>query len=184
MHGIIFIELMKMVERFFGQLAWNAVLRDAGLESKIYMPMGHYPDSDAGEIISAIAMRADEDVKTVMEDFGEFIVPDLMSLYRPIIQPEWGLLELLENTDRVIHRALRRRSSGAFPPALRVVRTGEEVLITYSSARPMCGISIGVIRGLSKHYSEPIALEELTCMLHGADACRIAVRRASPHLVN
>src|SRR5262249_45753062 len=156
MHGIIFSELKKMAEAAFGPDGWGDLLRDAGLKSSIYMPVGDYPDADAVAIVGAAARKAGKDVKTILEDFGEFIVPELVRLYKPMIKPEWDILEFLENTEETIHRAVRTKD-GARPPALSVARTGgDQVVVTYSSARQLCGIAIGIIRGLSKHYSEPV----------------------------
>jgi hypothetical protein len=43
----------------------------------------------------------------------------------------------------------------------------------------MCGIAVGIVRGLAVHYQEKIAIHELSCMAGGAAVCRILVRRVA-----
>jgi hypothetical protein len=178
MHGIIFGELKKLVDSRLGGDSWRELLKDAGLGARVYMPVTEYPDEDAVALIKAIAKRTGTEERAVLEMFGEFIAPDLLALYRHMVKPDWRTLELLENTEETIHRVVRLRNPGARPPELRTDREGDEVLITYSSARRMCGVAVGIVRGLAKHYEERIEIRELSCMLEGASACRLLVKRS------
>jgi hypothetical protein len=177
MHGIIFGELKKLVDKTLGGNAWRQLLHDAGLDTKIYMPIGEYPDADAAAIIAAAAARTGKPVRVVMEEFGEFVAPDLIALFRHMVTPEWRTLELLENTEDTIHRVVRLRNPGAHPPRLKTERSGEEVVITYMSARQMCGVAVGIVRGLARYYGETVVIQEPSCMLEGSSECTIRVRR-------
>jgi hypothetical protein len=177
MHGIIFGELKKLVDKTLGGNTWRELLRDAGLDTKIYMPIGEYPDTDAIAIISAASARTGKPVRAILEEFGEFVAPDLVALFRHMVPPEWRTLELLENTEDTIHRVVRLRNPSAHPPRLRTERIGEEVVITYSSGRKLCGIAVGIVRGLARYYGETVEVRELTCMLDTATECTIRVRR-------
>jgi predicted hydrocarbon binding protein len=177
MHGIIFGELKRLVDAKLGGDSWRRLIHSAGLGSKVYMPIGEYPDADAVAIVSAIAKTTGKGIKPVLEEFGEFIAPNLIALYRHMVKPEWRTLDLLENTEATIHRVVRLRNPGAHPPQLKTVRSGDEVVITYSSQRRMCGIAIGIVRGLARHYNENVAIDELSCMLQAAASCQIRVRR-------
>lgn len=46
MHGLIFAELKRFVVTNLGGEAWNKVVKDAGLESKVYLPTQVYDDSE------------------------------------------------------------------------------------------------------------------------------------------
>jgi hypothetical protein len=179
MHGIIFGELKKLVDARLGGDTWRGLLKESGLEAKVYMPVTEYPDEDAVNIIEALSRHTGKSTREVFEEFGEFIAPDLMALYRHMIKPEWRTLELLENTENTIHRVVRIRNPGARPPELKCTRDGDEVLITYTSARRMCGVAVGIVRGLARHYDENITIQELSCMSVGAAACRILVHRVA-----
>jgi predicted hydrocarbon binding protein len=180
MHGIIFGELKGWADAKLGGDSWRKVLEEAGLGSKLYMPVGEYPDGEATQIIGAIARRTGKDVKVAFEEFGEFIAPHLIALYQHMVNPKWRTLELLENTECTMHRVVRSRNPGARPPQLETKRQGKEVLITYSSHRKMCGVAIGIVRGIAHHYRENVQIRELACMAAGATECRILVRALGP----
>ena len=179
MHGLIFSELKKFAESALGKEAWPKLLKDAGLEYRSYVTGEAYPDAEVVALVSAASKRANRPVPALLEDFGEFIVPDLVAVYGPFIKPRWRTLDLLEHTEESIHKAVRLRDPGALPPELKCTRVSpKEVRILYSSGRRMCGVAKGIIRGVAKHYRESIALSESTCMLRGDAVCTLTVRLA------
>jgi predicted hydrocarbon binding protein len=53
------------------------------------------------------------------------------------------------------------------------------VVVTYTSARQLCALGRGIIRGLAREYKERVTIDEPVCMLRGADTCEIHVRVAN-----
>src|SRR6185369_7782403 len=97
------------------------------------------PDSEAVALVTAASRITGTPVSGVLEDFGAFIVPDLLATYGSSVRPEWKTLDVLENTERVMHSAVRVRNHNAQPPRLICERLGpQEVVINYSSQRKMC----------------------------------------------
>ncbi|HEX5725849.1 MAG TPA: heme NO-binding domain-containing protein [Longimicrobiaceae bacterium] len=179
MHGIIFAELKKYVDARHGGDTWRTLLREAGLGAKMYVPVTEYPDAEAAAIVAAASRATGTPAQAILEDFGEFIAPDLLAMYRALVKPEWRTLEVLENTEETIHRVVRLKNEGARPPEIRAVRTApDEVTVHYGSERRMCGVTIGIVRGMAAHYGEQVSVRETACMHRGADACEIVVRRA------
>ncbi len=177
MHGLILAELKKFVDQRLGGDTWKNVLRDAGLGVKVYMPTQVYPDTDVAAIVAAASKLSGLPTVAVLEQFGEFIVPDLVAVYGAYVRPEWKTLDLLLNTEGTIHRVVRTRDAGALPPELRVTRvSAEEVAIEYSSARKLCAVARGIVKGVAVHYRETVALSEPSCMWRGDAHCRINVR--------
>jgi len=177
MHGLILAELKKFVDVRLGGDAWKALLKDAGLGVKVYMPTQVYPDSDVTAIVGAASRTAGLPVATVLEQFGEFIVPDLLAVYGAYVKPEWKTLELILNTEETIHRVVRTRDPGALPPELKVTRSSAaEVVIEYTSARRLCAVARGIVKGVASHYRETISIAEPQCMLRGDAHCRISVK--------
>lgn len=176
-HGVILSELQKFVDARYGSLAWPALLRDAGLGTKLFSPFQTYPDAEVMAIVGAASKETGRPVGLILEDFGEFIAPDLIALYRALIKPEWRTLDLLEHTESTIHRVVRARSPDAKPPELKVARIREhEVVINYASPRKLCAVAKGIARGIAKHYGERISLIDTACMQRGAPQCTISVR--------
>jgi hypothetical protein len=131
-----------------------------------------------GGIVAAASKKTGLEADAILQDFGEFIVPDLVRLYRHIIDPEWKTLDLIEHTEQTIHRAVRRDHPAASLPQLKCVRKApDEVIIHYGSRRRMCGVAKGIVRGLAREYGEKVSLSEPTCMLKGGAECQIVVKR-------
>lgn len=178
MQAVIFGELKKYAEARLGADAWRPLLREAGVTRSVYVPGHDYPDEEAGALVAAAAKKTGLTPDALLQDFGEFIAPDLVRLYRHIVDPKWKTLDLLEHTEETIHKAVRCDNPDASPPQLKCVRKGpDEVVVYYGSRRRMCGVAKGIIRGVARHYGEKVAVTELTCLLKGGSECRISVKR-------
>ncbi len=177
MHGLIFVELKKYVEARLGAASWPTLLVKAGLGSRLYMPIQAYPDQEALALVSTASTLTGQPADAILQDFGEFIVPDLMRMYGSLLRKQWNTLDILEHTEETIHRVVRSQNPGADPPRLRCARVGpEEVVITYASSRRMCGVAKGITRGIAKRLAETVVISESVCMLRGGPTCEISVR--------
>jgi len=177
MHGLILSELKRFSEAGNGNGAWSQLLHEVGLADRTYVIGQTYPDAEVAAIVGAAARHRGADVQTVLEQFGEFIAPTLMSVYKPFIKPEWKTLDMIEHTENNIHRAVRLGDPLAVPPRLKVRRVSpSEVVLIYESERKMCALAKGIARGVAKHYGERIEISELTCMLKGKPSCTIAIK--------
>jgi hypothetical protein len=155
MHGFIFSELRKYADTRIGSGAWNRLLESAGLGSKLYLPIQEYPDADAVALVVAAARETGASQEEVLEDFGRFLAPSLLGLYRTLVNPEWKTLDLLEHTEHTIHSVVRARNPGAKPANLQAVRLSPDVVdLTYSSQRRLCPVAKGIIQGMAAHYGE------------------------------
>jgi len=180
MHGLIFNELKKFANTRFGEGTWDALVQAAALKRRPYLATEAYPDEDMLALVGAASAATHRRPDVLLEDFGEFIAPDLFSMYDLLVDRRWGLLDFLLETEKVIHRAVRLQNPGAEPPVLRAERLGpNEVAIVYGSARSMCAVAKGIIRGAATHYGTPARIRESECMKLGAPACRIVVTTTS-----
>ena len=157
MHGIVFAELKKFVDKTFDRNVWAELLKSGGLEGKTYLPNMPYPDEDIVEIVSQACIRTGISKEQLLESFGQFIVPDLLSVFSYAIHPAWKTLDLIENVETVIHKAVRINNKGAQPPRLTVSRVSNTLVeILYQSPRKMEYLGVGIIKGLALHYNERI----------------------------
>jgi predicted hydrocarbon binding protein len=178
MHGIVFDELQKYVERNGGPAAWTKLLSEAGLTGKFYLPLNQYPDEQAVALVAAAAQLTGKTASQILEDFGEFMAADLILTYKAFVRPEWKTLDLIECTEDAIHRIIRLNDPAAHPPYLKVQRLrANQVQIRYTSQRKMCALAVGIARGLAKHYNERIEIRHIRCMLDGAQECEIEVTK-------
>jgi predicted hydrocarbon binding protein len=179
MHGIIFAELKKYVQARHGDDTWKALLQRAGLKNSVYLPIRDYPDAEVVAIVGAASEATGAPAGEILEDFGGFIAPDLLAMYRSLVKPEWRTLEFLENTEETIHRVVRIKDPTARPPELRCERvSASEVVVRYTSARRLCAVARGIVQGVADHYGERVEILEPSCMLRGDAECRIHVTTA------
>lgn len=179
MHGVTSRSSGSTSRRGVGLPMWDRALVNAGLPGKVFMPFLEYPDDEALKLIEELVAITGSPASVILEDFGAFIAPDLLAMYKPLIDPEWRTLDVVEHTEGTVHTIVRSRNPGAAPPYLHVERTGEdEVVVHYTSKRRLCDIAKGIVRGLAAHYEEQVAIDEPECMNRGGRECLLVVRRA------
>jgi hypothetical protein len=178
MHGIIFSELRKFVVSNHDDATWGALLQNAGLGGRSYMPLLTYPDEEVVSIVRTASEMTSTPVPVLLEGFGHFIAPGLMNMYRSLLKPGWRALDVIEHAEGTIHRVVRMRNAGAEPPYLEAVRLSPgEVQILYTSQRRLCHVAKGIARGIADHFGERVQVSEGTCMHRGDARCDIRVRQ-------
>jgi len=176
MHGIIFAELKKFVVAKHGGKTWNDLLQAAGLPDKIFVPNQTYPDSELVAIVVAASKALQVPAQDLLVAFGAFIAPDLLSMYKAQLDPTWRTLDMIANTEQIIHRTVRAQVPGATPPELDAKRESPtRLILTYRSQRKLCGVAKGLAQGVAEHYKEHIRIAESSCMLQGAPACTMVI---------
>jgi hypothetical protein len=178
MHGLIVNQFRNFFIKTHGRDAWslmrarvgNGIPERPGIDAT-------YPDGEVVELIVGAAQHVDVPLQPMLEAFGEFLSHALMRIYQPLVQPEWRTLDVIERTERSIHTVIRRQDPNATPPYLSATRIAPgEVHIEYTSARHLCSVAIGIVRGLATHFGDAVAIDHPTCMLRGDPKCHLIVR--------
>ena len=119
MHGVIFFLLQRFTDNAFGSDGWTSLFEEAGLPLKTYSPATSHPDDELYRLIGAAAEIANRPATEIIESFGEYIAPELLALHPDHVDKQWKTLDLLVNTETVLHRVVRRTDPEADPPVLR-----------------------------------------------------------------
>lgn len=165
MHGSIINLLKRFVQTQYDHSTWLKLVELAGLSSADFEMDGVYPDAHMYALVGQAAIMTGISAEQLQEKFGEFLVPDLMLVYKRYVQPGWGTLEMIENTEDAMHGAVRRDAPGTRPPILHVTRVADnELEVQYESERRMGALAVGIIRGLATYFDEAdeIEVEPLT----------------------
>ena len=177
MHGVIFNELRKYANARLGTGGWERLLSDADLKGRTYLATQTYADEDVLAIVGAASGATGLEIPIVLEDFGQFIAPDLLAMFRSLVRSEWRTLDLLENTEETIHKVVRLQVRDAAPPYLKAERVSpSHVRIHYTSPRRLCSVAKGIVRGVAEHYGDAIRMQEPQCMHRGNASCVIDVQ--------
>lgn len=180
MHGLIVNQLRNYTVARYGRPAWIEALR----ASEVPLPDGPppldhiYPDEVAIALVVTLAKLSKTEIRALLEDFGAYLAPVLLRVYEPIIDPAWRTLDVVEHVEERIHTAVRMRDPTAGPPYLTANRRSPtEVDVVYTSARRLCALGEGIVRGLAEHFGEQVVVTQTECMHRGDDRCLIQVQQ-------
>ena len=119
MHGSIFVLLKRFIEKEYDYSTWLKLTEEAGVERPPYEMSEMYPTRELFAIVNTASQAIDVPVNTLMERFGEFLVPDLLLIYKKYVRPEWRTYEMLLNTEVAMHGAVRKPTAGPTLPFCR-----------------------------------------------------------------
>ena len=178
MHGIIFFYIQKFADvAAAGTTTWLKLRETVATSASRYLPNETYPDDEAVGLLQSLADRVGEPLPALVERFGEFLAPHLVKVAGRHINPAWRTLDLIENTESIIHTMIRATNPGAAPPVLEAVRhSPNELHLVYGSSRQLCVLARGIMKGVAKHYGESITIDETSCMLNGGPFCSFVVQ--------
>ena len=152
-HSSIFFLLKKFIEHQFSYGSWEKLIHELGIPEMELDMKKSYPIEIYHSLLNAVSKSSNLTSNELQENFGKFMVPDLLVLYASYLKPEWKTCGLLENTEEVMHNAVR--SNLADPPILNVSRVDDTlIIIDYYSKRRMASLAVGIIRGIAEFYSE------------------------------
>ncbi|MBC3541410.1 heme NO-binding domain-containing protein [Rufibacter sediminis] len=155
MHGSMFVLLEHFVESTGGAGAWTRLLEKIGIDHAPYQMQEMYSTDELFALVGQAAEDAGISPYDFMEQYGEFLVPDLLMGYRRYIRPEWRTYEMLLHTEEAMHGAVKKEDPRTSPPKLVVTRqSNQRLIIEYYSKRRMAGVAVGIIRGIAKYYRE------------------------------
>lgn len=155
MHGSIFALLKRYVENTYDYSTWLKLLQTTGLEGAVYEMHEMYPTSELFTIVSKASEVTGIPHYTLMEQFGEFLVPDLLLIYRKYVDPNWRTYDMLLHTEYSMHSAVKKLDNRTNPPMLLVTKKGtRRLIVDYHSRRRMSGVAVGIIKGIAKYFNE------------------------------
>ena len=86
-------------------------------------------------IVRGVAEATGKAPEAILEAFAEAMVPGLLGVYGFLVNPRWSFLDLIVNTEGVIHKGVRVTSTSAKPPAIQAERVGPDAR-PFGSALP------------------------------------------------
>ncbi|MDQ6781141.1 MAG: heme NO-binding domain-containing protein [Candidatus Eremiobacteraeota bacterium] len=175
MHGVLTHDLYDWLRERHGDMALLEVLALAKNPIGFVCLMASSDDDFFAFIDGAAAVTA-KPAAELLEDFGSYMAPSLLASHHELISPGWSALDVIENTESIIHRAVRTQTRDATPPVLRSSRLADgSVRIVYASRRKLCHFARGLIAGIGRSYGVTPVVEEPSCMLRGSDQCELLI---------
>ncbi len=162
MFGMIHRSARDMVLEHFGQVAWDEILGDTGLDDGAFVSAQSYPDEVTFRLITTAAAKAGLTVDQTLHAFGRhWIKAADQGPYANVMRILGGsLLESLMNLDRM-HASIQIAMPGAQLPQFTVVsQDSRSIELAYHSQR--AGLEqfvCGLLEGLMERFHEQGSIE-------------------------
>lgn len=165
MKGIIFTELLEMMEVKYGASTINTILEKVNPESKgIYTSVGNYEHKELVDILHALAFETNNTINQLMKDYGYYLFEKFTAYYPAFFEDKHHSLDFLESVDSYIHQEVRKLYPNAELPSFECNRLNHNSLeMIYSSIRRMEDFAHGLIIGCLDHFNQKgkISMHEL-----------------------
>jgi hypothetical protein len=175
MHGSIFALFKRFIERSYDYSTWLKLLQATNLEGAAYQMHEMYPTKELFAIMNKASELKGIPYYTLMEKFGEFLVPDLLLIYNKYVNQNWRTYDMLLHTENTMHSAVKKLDDRTNPPMLLVTKKGsKQLIVDYYSKRRMSGVAVGIIKGIAKYYNESdiVSVTRLTA----SDEARVQIQ--------
>lgn len=159
MHGIIFNQFHQYIRAAYGSDMFRQIIEEANISYRFYDLNSPYPDEEFISTVNKVTEVCKRSKDVVLREFGRYIGPGLLEVYKAYIPEGWTFMDLLEQVERCMHKAVRTSLPETTPPILKITRINNSKLeILYSSTRQMAEFGIGIIEAFSEIYNEKVEI--------------------------
>lgn len=156
MKGIVFTELIEMVEAKWGLAMVDYMLQPEGLNSKgVYTAVGTYDDQEIGMILGRLSEKSELSIPALQKHFGKYIFSSFADGYKDMLSGMHSTFDLLSRLDDFIHPSVQRLYPDASLPGFEVKERDENrMVLHYRSKRKMPDFADGLILAAGEHFGE------------------------------
>jgi hypothetical protein len=161
MLGVVFTELLHMVEARHAQATPERIIERAGLShGGAYTAVGSYPSEELERLLAALAEETGSTRTQLLESFGEYLFGRLAAAHPQLLAERPSLFDLLGHLDQTIHPQVQRLYPQAELPRFGVLqRDARRMLLRYDSPRRMASLAVGLIRGAAAMYGVDVSVQ-------------------------
>lgn len=164
MLGLINRAIQCFLRDSFGDAAWQAVARRAGVGMDGFEPMLHYDIVQTGALVDAAVQVLDRPRESLLEDLGTYLVshPNLEPLRRLLRFGGTGFRDFLLTLEDMPGRG-RLALPDLELPALALEEVGaDSYMLTCRSVLPGAGhVVLGLLRAMADDYGALVLLEHV-----------------------
>jgi len=162
MKGIIFTELVEMVEARFGLETADVMLEPEGLASGgVYTATGVYGHGEMVLLLSRLSASTDLSVSRLLQAYGEHLFDRLRALFPVFFERPRDAFEFLATVNDVVHVEVLKLYPDAELPTFICDRIDERNMrLTYSSPRGLADLARGLIARCCRSYGEQVDIAD------------------------
>lgn len=162
MKGIVFTELLEMVEHKLSLATVDEVLKRASPASGgVYTAVGTYPVGELFAIVTALSEVTKTPIPDLLFMFGEHLFGRFVAGYPAFFENVTSPIDFLSKVDSYIHIEVRKLYPDAELPRFDAeVVSADEIRLTYHSPRRMAAFAHGLISGCGKHFGRTLDIQQ------------------------
>lgn len=160
MKGVVFTELLEMVESNFGYETVDHILEHADLPSGgSYTAVGTYDHSEMVQLLMQLSQKVGTPIPDLLHAFGKYIFGTFAKGYPQFFEHSPDCFTFFSGVDDYIHVEVRKLYPDAELPSFEIDRRSEnELSMIYKSERKLADFAAGLIEGCAAHYSETLTV--------------------------
>lgn len=160
MKGLVFRELVDLVEAKFGDEVLDDVLEAAHLPASkgAYTSVGTYPFEEMLELLTHLSARVEVPAPDLLFAFGEHLLGQFFTKYPRFFEEVGGTFEFVEHIDDHIHVEVKKLYPDAELPRFETAREGARLIVEYRSPRALADLARGLLTACIRHFHEPLVV--------------------------
>lgn len=158
MKGIVFTELIEMVEQDLGlEIADRMITKAQTANDGAYTTVGTYDHAELIKLVIALSEETQIPVADLVQTFGKHLFARFHVLYPQFFEGVESAIDFLPRVESYIHVEVRKLYPDAELPSFTCSPQPEGGLqMTYRSRRPFADLAEGLIRACVAHFGDPI----------------------------
>ena len=179
MKGAVFTILQEMVETQMGFEMWDSLIEECDLPSEgIYTSAATYDDEEIFVLVGKMVEKTNIPANELLDTFGHYLFGKLHASLPASVQLPDNFFDYMEKVDSVIHVEVKKLDRNAETPEVIVEsRNDKQMVLRYFSAKKLCHLAIGLLKGAADHFGETITVSMPDCMHEGHDHCTLILER-------
>ena len=180
MMGMVFTELLEMVEAKFSLDVVDAVLARAGAKGS-YTSVGNYEDAEMVAIVTALSEETGLPVPALLQAFGGYMFGRFLTGFPAFFEAHDNALGFLRGLESHVHTEVRKLYPAAHPPLFTWADEADGGLsLVYRSRRGLWQFAQGLLDACLLHYGGQHYLDEIVDLSHGqGQKVRFVIRAAA-----
>lgn len=160
MKGVVFKELIGMVETVFGEETAEDIIAKSNLKSEgAYTSVGTYDHGEILELVTNLSQSTSTPANALVKAFGKHLAQVFKGNYEDFFKGQ-DTLSFLSSVDGIIHVEVKKLYPDAELPQFKYEQASEnELIMNYSSSRPFADLAEGLIEGVIAIFGENIELK-------------------------
>ncbi|MEM7035680.1 MAG: heme NO-binding domain-containing protein [Bacteroidota bacterium] len=158
MKGIVFTELIEMVEAKWGLEMSDKMLDPEGLSSGgVFTAVGTYPDMDIVIMLTRLRAETGLSIDQLQNAFGRYLFGTFARAYGEMLSGIDSTFSMLSRLDDFIHPEVRKLYPDAELPGFEIKHRDDSRLeMIYTSSRKMPHFAEGLIYATAEHFEEQV----------------------------